>query len=52
MVIEMIISQNSSFVANFPNSKGTGPSPKVPKKIPLRSFYWYQDIYFCDHGHI
>ena len=26
------ISQNSSFVANFPNSKGPSPSPKVLKK--------------------
>ena len=28
------ISQNSSLVANFPNSKGPGPSPKVLKKNP------------------
>ena len=35
--------QNSSFVANFPNSKGPGPSPKVLKKT-LNS-----DIIKCLH---
>ena len=29
------ICQNSSLVANFPNSKGPGPSPKVMKKTTV-----------------